>query len=80
LHVAVEHRRKSTIDWLLDNGAEASLSFLNNDNLTPLTLAVWHIHVLCGFFFMGGGVWRCGIHTHKFVCVCVCVCIHTHLM
>jgi len=40
LHVAVEHRRKSTIDWLLDNGAETSLSFLNNDNLTPLTLAV----------------------------------------
>lgn len=40
LHLAVRHRRISTIDWLLQNGATPSLKMLNNDNYTPLTLAV----------------------------------------
>jgi ankyrin repeat protein len=40
LHQAVKYRRISTIDWLLNNGAEHSLSILNDEDLTPLTLAV----------------------------------------
>ena len=40
LHLAVRHRRISTIDWLLQSGAMPSLELLNNKNYTPLTLAV----------------------------------------
>jgi hypothetical protein len=40
LHLAVGFRRISTIDWLLDHGAQPSLDMLNNANYTPMTLAV----------------------------------------
>ena len=40
LHFAVRHRRLKTIDFLLEHGALPSLEFLNDENLTPLTLAV----------------------------------------
>ena len=40
LHFAVRHRRLKTIDFLLEHGALPSLEFLNDKNLTPLTLAV----------------------------------------
>ena len=40
LHLAVMHQKKNVIDWLLQNGAKPSLRTLNQDHLTPLTLAV----------------------------------------
>jgi ankyrin repeat protein len=40
LHMAVRHKKMAVIDWLLQNGARPSLRVLNEDNLTPLTLAV----------------------------------------
>lgn len=40
LHMAVTYEQTATVDWLLDNGAEPSLRMLNNQHLTPLTLAV----------------------------------------
>jgi hypothetical protein len=40
LHLAVKFKQTSTIDWLLDNGAKPSLEMLNNEDYTPMTLAV----------------------------------------
>ena len=40
LHLAVKFKQTSTIDWLLDNGAKPSLDMLNNEDYTPMTLAV----------------------------------------
>jgi ankyrin repeat protein len=41
LHMAVFHRRKEVIDWLMTNeDATASLEILNFDGFTPLTYAV----------------------------------------
>jgi len=39
LHMAVMHRHTHIIDWLMENGAKESLGFINDDNLTPFTLA-----------------------------------------
>jgi len=41
LHIAVMHARRSTFDWLLENGAKRSLRIMNKQGLTPFTLAVW---------------------------------------
>ncbi|EKX48290.1 hypothetical protein GUITHDRAFT_105896 [Guillardia theta CCMP2712] len=40
LHMAVQHGNIDAIRWLLDSSAEPSMCMLNQDNLTPLTLAV----------------------------------------
>jgi ankyrin repeat protein len=40
LHMAVLHRKKNVIDWLMTNDyAKASLEILNFDGFTPLTYA-----------------------------------------
>lgn len=39
LHYAVRHSKHGTIRWLLSRGAKPSLSKMNKDYLTPLTLA-----------------------------------------
>ena len=39
LHLAVMKKQKSTVDFLIENSAEPSLMILNNDNLTPFTMA-----------------------------------------
>eukprot|EP00291_Cryptomonas_curvata_P027624 CAMPEP_0172206554 /NCGR_PEP_ID=MMETSP1050-20130122/33289_1 /TAXON_ID=233186 /ORGANISM="Cryptomonas curvata, Strain CCAP979/52" /LENGTH=992 /DNA_ID=CAMNT_0012885663 /DNA_START=339 /DNA_END=3313 /DNA_ORIENTATION=- len=46
LHMAVWHQRKDVIDWLISKpGGEDSLTFVNHDSFTPLTLAARHGHV-----------------------------------
>lgn len=39
LHMAVYHRQTDVIKWLMEKGAEPSLKFMNEHNLTPFTLA-----------------------------------------
>ena len=39
LHTAVLFMQERTVEWLLDNGADAALRMLNADHYTPLTLA-----------------------------------------
>ena len=49
LHQAVLHQSQKTLDFLLENGATPSLSFLNGDNLTPLTLAARFFFPACAW-------------------------------
>ena len=40
LHMAVMYKQSRVVDWLLDHGGKPSMRAMNEDGLTPLTLAV----------------------------------------
>jgi len=45
MHMAVFHRRKEVFDWLMKNDGKDSLEELNQDGLTPFTLAARLGHI-----------------------------------
>lgn len=45
LHMAVIHRQSEIIDWLMVNGSKESLGYMNDEHLTPFTLAAYHGYV-----------------------------------
>jgi len=45
LHMAVYHRQTEVIKWLMEEGAEPSLRFMNEHHLTPFTLAAKQGHL-----------------------------------
>ena len=52
LHMAVIHRQPHIVEWLMGNGAAPSLQIMNEDDLTPFTLAARHGFVDLFYIFL----------------------------